>query len=1251
MKVRLLVTLSIAAIAIAIASCSSGLGNNLPNTPTSGETTQTSTNLPVGLDIGVELTDPAADSVVAGAVVPAIGAFAERDVVLVAFTTSDAGGDGVTANVSRDLVNDTNGAADVFVAAICAQEVNANAFSQSLAGKFRHPRCATCHSMQSPTTTAFVSAAASQGQPHAGPSPGASFPSGDAATCIPCHLNSTAEPVEDWKAPDGTFDLRTETVAALAARAQIPPTGDLEHFKTDPRVLWALDSGILPTVGGRNGVADDDHDGIDEPSDVDGEPRTVPGGSAVFIQQIDDWEAAGFPVTAADAVCDVTLVSRAASTTNAGDAASTRPQMIYVPNGSFTAPGTVGTLYIVYQSDATDLVAGDTNGATDVFRTAVDLISDASGNLSLQVNGNATLVSATNGTTNEGNGASTTPVIGGATGNLVAFQSQATDLVAGFTDGNGSSGFDVYVRNLGTNDTHLISHQTTNQATGGDGSSEAPSIDPTGVGVAFESDATDLIGSDTNGVRDVFYSDVSGSAPFTKNRASVTSAGAEGTGGASADASIYVAGGGRTLVAFESDKTDLAAALTATTNVYVFDSDSGNTTMLNRLLSTSLDVIGDGDARNPVIGADGANIAFESAATNIDILRSDENGAVDVFLVDVAQALAGNVLPYRYSLTTLEATDGNGDSTEPQFTTFASASSTYSVGFSVYKTAATNLGNSDSTDLIVAFLDETSGVVADFTTDVTSGAIPLTVQFTDASTGVPTAWEWDFDNDGNVDSTEQNPSYTFATAGSYTVTLTASNATTTNSVTKANLITAIGTPVPDFTATPTSGPASLAVTFTDTSTGDPTSWLWDFGDGSSTVTTQNPNHTYTTPGTYTVTMTATNVAGSATETKTNLIEVFTPVVAGFTPSTSSGTVPFAVTFTNTSTGATSYSWDFGDGSPTVTTENPTHTFTSSGSFTVTLTATGPGGTDMATTGITANGVVTASFTITISAVPATSGYEAQTVTLDASGSSNATSYAWDLDNNGSTDRTGVTVTDTIANLFPTSSQTAYTVKLTATGPGGSGSTTLPFTSVADSETIMLNATADNTIYQEATNNSNGAGTQLIVGRTAGTSSTLSRRGLVQFDISSVPAGSTVTNATLTLVSDTPAVTGNQSIAIRRLTQAWTEGSSNAGNPGGLGAVAAGGGATWANRTTPSTAWSSAGGSFAAATATIMVGAPGTDVSGDLSSDVQGWLDATFSNFGWALVGNEGATTTAKRFSTREGSNPPVLTVTYTRPLP
>ena len=60
-----------------------------------------------------------------------------------------------------------------------------------------------------------------------------------------------------------------------------------------------------------------------------------------------------------------------------------------------------------------------------------------------------------------------------------------------------------------------------------------------------------------------------------------------------------------------------------------------------------------------------------------------------------------------------------------------------------------------------------------------------------------------------------------------------------------------------FTANRTAGPVPLGVAFTDTSTGNPTSWLWDFGDGE-TSTARNPVHVYGDPGTYSVTLTAGN---------------------------------------------------------------------------------------------------------------------------------------------------------------------------------------------------------------------------------------------------------------------------------------------------------------------------------------------------------------------------------------------------------
>ena len=73
---------------------------------------------------------------------------------------------------------------------------------------------------------------------------------------------------------------------------------------------------------------------------------------------------------------------------------------------------------------------------------------------------------------------------------------------------------------------------------------------------------------------------------------------------------------------------------------------------------------------------------------------------------------------------------------------------------------------------------------ASFTAAPTSGPAPLTVNFTDTSSGSPTSWAWDFENDGTVDSTAQNPSFTYTTPGSYTAKLTVSNDAGSSSATK-----------------------------------------------------------------------------------------------------------------------------------------------------------------------------------------------------------------------------------------------------------------------------------------------------------------------------------------------------------------------------------------------------------------------------------------------------------------------------------
>jgi serine protease len=262
--------------------------------------------------------------------------------------------------------------------------------------------------------------------------------------------------------------------------------------------------------------------------------------------------------------------------------------------------------------------------------------------------------------------------------------------------------------------------------------------------------------------------------------------------------------------------------------------------------------------------------------------------------------------------------------------------------------------------------------VANFSGTPTSGCAPLAVGFTDLSTNTPTGWSWTFGDGGT--STAQNPSHTYTSAGTYTVSLTVTNAYGSDGETKTGYITINGGPTAYFTGSPTSGDAPLTVNFSNGST-DATSWSWTFGDGG-TSTVQNPSHTYTSDGTFTVQLTATNACGSDVYTRTSYITV-NPCVAptaGFAGSPTSGDYPLTVNFTDASTGASSWSWTFGDGG-TSTAQNPSHTYTSDGVFTVGLTVTNPCGSD--------NFTITNYITVTLpegdyASLPYSTGFETGT---------------------------------------------------------------------------------------------------------------------------------------------------------------------------------------------------------------------------------------------------------------------------------
>lgn len=320
--------------------------------------------------------------------------------------------------------------------------------------------------------------------------------------------------------------------------------------------------------------------------------------------------------------------------------------------------------------------------------------------------------------------------------------------------------------------------------------------------------------------------------------------------------------------------------------------------------------------------------------------------------------------------------------------------------------------------------------VASFTAGPTIGVVPLTVNFTNTSTGA-TNYSWSF-GDGNV-STSANPINTYTSAGSYTVTLTAIGAGGTNSITNVNYIVVTNPPPPSvsFTGSPTSGLVSLTVNFANATSGA-TNYSWNFGDGNSSSTV-NPAHTYTNAGIYTVTLTAVGAGGTNSLTRANYILVTNPPppVLSFSGGPTTGLAPLTVNFTNISTGATNYSWDFGDGHSSGTL-NPANTYSNAGTYSVTLTGIGAGGTSSLT--LSNYIVVTNLPPPTVSfAANLTNGSAPLTVNFTNT-STGATNYSWNFGDGNSSGAADPIDVYTNAGT--------YSVTLTAVGAGGTNSLTL-----------------------------------------------------------------------------------------------------------------------------------------------------------------------------------------------------------------
>ncbi|MHB8875550.1 MAG: PKD domain-containing protein [Myxococcaceae bacterium] len=291
---------------------------------------------------------------------------------------------------------------------------------------------------------------------------------------------------------------------------------------------------------------------------------------------------------------------------------------------------------------------------------------------------------------------------------------------------------------------------------------------------------------------------------------------------------------------------------------------------------------------------------------------------------------------------------------------------------------------------------------------------------------------------GSQPATTVNPVAYNLAAGSHVVQLTVTDSTGLTGTTSRTVVASSSSgnqpPVAAAGATPTTGPMPLQVAFSSAGSSDPDSgqnlsFSWDFTDGSAAATTANPSHTFAAAGTYDVVLTVTD-DGTPALSSTALVTVRVtgnrpPDVSTASASPRSGQAPLLVSFDATGVSdpdghTVTVSWNFGDGSATSSARQVDHTYSSTGTFTATLSA--------QDNGLPAIGPATASFTITVGAVPASNrppdctaatvtpsaGIAPLTVTLDASGCTDpdgdGLSYEWHIPTGGLTEKVLTTAT-------------------------------------------------------------------------------------------------------------------------------------------------------------------------------------------------------------------------------------------------
>jgi Tol biopolymer transport system component len=498
--------------------------------------------------------------------------------------------------------------------------------------------------------------------------------------------------------PAISADGRTVAFTSLASNLVAPDTNGAADVFVRDRQLGTTE---LASIDGGGGQGDGDS----------GAPALSPDGRFVAFRSL----ATSLVLDDANGAADVFVHDRQLGTTDRASVDGGGAEA----NGASDAPViSPDGRYVSFESDATNLVALDANGATDVF------LHDRTTGLTVR---------ASVGGGVEGDDFSVAPSVSGD-GRYVAFHSQATDLVPGDTNGD----LDVFVRDRFTGATERVSVGP--GGIEGDGDSSGPCISPDGRYVVFFSEATNFVAGDTNGVSDAFLRD---------RQAGTTELISVNAGGGAADGPSYgsygalISADGR-YVAFVSDATNLVPGGTnGVEHVFLRDRVQGTTEIVSvstfgvqgnalsfapsmssdarfvafasnasnldpadvnglpdvflrdRLLGTTELVSfandgtqGDAASLNPSVSADGRYVAFRSSATNL--VANDTNGRVDVFVRDRV-----NATTERESVDPGGA-DGDGSSFEPTISADGR--------FVAFQSAATNLVPGDTNGMMDVFV-------------------------------------------------------------------------------------------------------------------------------------------------------------------------------------------------------------------------------------------------------------------------------------------------------------------------------------------------------------------------------------------------------------------------------------------------------------------------------------------------------------------------------------------------------------------